>query len=92
MRRLLIRLIRAYQRQLSPLLGPSCRFVPTCSEYAIEAIEAYGVLCGLALAIWRILRCNPFSKGGYDPPGRLGARCRHGRPPLTGATMHQKEH
>lgn len=92
MRRLLIRLIRAYQRQLSPLLGASCRFVPTCSEYAIEAIEGYGVLRGLGLAVWRILRCNPFSRGGYDPPGRLGARCRRGCPPATGTTMHLKEH
>ena len=59
--------IRLYQLCLSPLLPPSCRFVPTCSAYAIEAITKYGALKGSALALWRILRCNPFSKGGYDP-------------------------
>lgn len=64
----LITIIRFYQQYLSALKGgPTCRFVPTCSAYAIEAITKYGVLKGSALALWRILRCNPFSKGGYDP-------------------------
>ena len=59
--------IRAYRRFLSPLKPPSCRFTPTCSRYALDALEEWGVLIGLALALWRILRCNPFSRGGYDP-------------------------
>ena len=64
----LISIIRFYQQYLSALKGgPTCRFVPTCSAYAIEAITNYGALNGGALALWRILRCNPFSKGGYDP-------------------------
>ena len=60
-------LIRLYQRIVSPLLGPHCRFYPTCSNYAIEAIRKKGVLRGLVMACWRILRCNPLCKGGYDP-------------------------
>lgn len=64
----LITIIRFYQQYLSALKGgPTCRFVPNCSAYAIEAITKYGALKGGALALWRILRCNPFSKGGYDP-------------------------
>ena len=64
----LITIIRFYQQYLSALKGgPTCRFVPTCSAYAIEAITKYGALKGSALALWRILRCNPISKGGYDP-------------------------
>ncbi len=65
--RFFIFLIRLYQKLLSPLKPPSCRFVPTCSVYAVEAIKEWGVIIGLALAFWRILRCNPFSKGGADP-------------------------
>ncbi len=69
MKRLLIRLIRVYQRGISPSLGyGKCIFMPSCSHYAIEAIEKYGVLRGGAKALWRILRCNPFNRhGGYDP-------------------------
>ena len=67
MKKLLIGAIRLYQRGISPLSPPSCRFTPTCSAYAIEAIERFGVFKGTALAVWRILRCNPFCKGGYDP-------------------------
>lgn len=64
----LIALVRFYQKYISPLKGgPTCRFVPTCSTYAIEAITKYGAIKGSTLAIWRILRCNPFCKGGYDP-------------------------
>ncbi|NMD40134.1 MAG: membrane protein insertion efficiency factor YidD [Deltaproteobacteria bacterium] len=63
----LIALIRLYQKALSPLLRPACRFHPTCSEYAVEAIRTYGPLRGLAKAAWRILRCNPYSRGGFDP-------------------------
>ncbi len=66
--RLLIRLIRLYQKYLSPAKGaPSCRFTPTCSEYAVQALTEWGFIVGTALAVWRILRCNPFSKGGHDP-------------------------
>lgn len=61
-------MVKFYQRNLSGLKGySSCKYFPTCSQYAIEAIEKYGPLKGGRLAIWRILRCNPFSKGGYDP-------------------------
>lgn len=67
-RKLLIAPIRFYQKYLSGLKRYShCKYIPTCSQYAIEAIEKHGPLKGLGLAIWRILRCNPFSKGGYDP-------------------------
>lgn len=59
--------IRFYRRQISPSLPPSCRFTPTCSAYALEAIERYGALKGGWLAARRILRCNPFHPGGYDP-------------------------
>ena len=60
-------LIKGYQKFISPLFPPSCRFYPTCSEYAIQAIEKYGIFKGGIKAAWRILRCNPFNKGGYDP-------------------------
>lgn len=61
-------LIKIYQKYLSPLKGHStCIYTPTCSQYAIEAYEKYGAIKGSLLTIWRILRCNPFSKGGYDP-------------------------
>lgn len=64
----LIKCIRFYRKYLSGLKRYShCKYIPTCSQYAIEAIEKYGPLKGLGLAVWRILRCNPFSKGGYDP-------------------------
>ncbi len=59
--------IRFYQRQISPLSPPRCRYLPTCSEYALEAVEKYGAVKGSWLAAKRILRCNPFHKGGYDP-------------------------
>ncbi len=62
-----IKMIRFYQMTLGNVLPPSCKFYPTCSNYAIEAIKKYGVLKGGAMSLWRILRCNPFSKGGYDP-------------------------
>jgi len=67
MRKLFIFLIRGYQKIISPLFPPACRFYPTCSEYAIQAFTKYGIIRGGAKAFWRILRCNPFNKGGYDP-------------------------
>lgn len=60
-------LIRFYQRQISPCKPPSCRFYPSCSGYALTAIDRFGFCKGSLLAIWRILRCNPYNKGGYDP-------------------------
>lgn len=60
-------LIKFYRRFISPLKKPSCRFTPSCSQYALDAVREWGVLFGISLAIWRILRCNPFSAGGYDP-------------------------
>ena len=67
MKRLLIGLLRAYQYALSPLLGRSCRFFPTCSDYGIEAIGRYGAIKGSYLAMRRVLRCHPWHPGGYDP-------------------------
>ena len=64
---LLIQPIRFYQKYISRLKPPTCRFTPTCSQYAIEAIRKHGPFKGLALAIWRILRCNPWGGSGYDP-------------------------
>ena len=65
--KLLVLPIRFYQICISPLLGPSCRFTPTCSEYARQAILKHGPFKGLYLAIWHILRCNPWGGSGYDP-------------------------
>lgn len=67
MKKVVLKLISFYRKNISPLSPPCCRFIPTCSQYALEAIEKYGVLKGGLLALWRILRCNPFCKGGYDP-------------------------
>lgn len=67
MRNIFIKIIKLYQRYISPLLGNNCKFYPSCSQYAIEAIGKYGILKGLCLVILRLLRCNPFSYGGYDP-------------------------
>lgn len=57
---------RGYKRFISPMLLPSCRYTPTCSEYAMEAVERHGVVRGVAMAAWRVLRCNPLAKGGLD--------------------------
>ena len=59
--------IRLYQRLISPALPRRCKYEPTCSRYSVQAIEEYGILRGLVLAMWRLLRCNPWSDGGYDP-------------------------
>ena len=70
--------LRFYKGAISPYLPAACRFVPSCSEYAAEAVAKHGVLYGLALGFWRILRCNPFTRGGYDPvPARCVATERH---------------
>ena len=67
MKKILISLIKGYHKYISPILPGACRFYPTCSVYATEAIERFGVIKGSILASYRILRCNPFCKGGYDP-------------------------
>ena len=67
MKPLTLALIRSYQRYLSPGRPPACRFQPTCSHYGYEAIDRHGVLHGGWLTLWRLLRCNPFHRGGYDP-------------------------
>lgn len=68
MKRVLLWLIRFYRRNLSRRKRkPSCRYVPTCSQYALTAVERYGAWRGGGMALWRLLRCNPFSRGGYDP-------------------------
>ncbi len=67
MKYLFIYLIKFYQKFISPFTPPSCRFYPTCSEYSIQAFQKYGVIKGGAKAAWRVLRCNPFNEGGYDP-------------------------
>ena len=66
-RGIVVKTIRGYKRFVSPLFPPSCKYSPTCSQYTIEAIVKYGVLKGSFLGVWRLLRCNPFSKGGFDP-------------------------
>ncbi|HEY6636514.1 MAG TPA: membrane protein insertion efficiency factor YidD [Solirubrobacterales bacterium] len=95
---LLIAPIRLYQRWISPALAPRCRYYPSCSEYAVEAIRELGPIRGLILAGWRLLRCNPFSHGGFDEvsdrrlfrntPGRSGRSGRSGcaASPSTAAT------
>lgn len=71
MKTLLVAFIRLYQRALSPHLPASCRYVPSCSEYALVALERYGALLGGGMALRRVLRCHPFRKGGYDPVPEL---------------------
>lgn len=66
-KRMMLAMLRFYKRNISPMLPPCCRFEPTCSVYAMQAIEKYGALKGGWLALKRILRCNPFHPGGYDP-------------------------
>jgi hypothetical protein len=63
----LVWLVRLYQRLISPYVGPCCRYAPSCSQYAIEALRTHGVMRGLALAAWRVLRCHPLARSGYDP-------------------------
>jgi uncharacterized protein len=67
MKQIAILILRSYKYAISPLLPPSCRFTPTCSEYATEAITRYGFWKGLLLSLKRLSRCHPFSEGGYDP-------------------------
>jgi len=69
--------VRLYQRLLAPVLRPRCRYAPSCSDYAIQAVRDYGILRGVLLAVWRLLRCNPLSQGGLDP---VSAQRLFGRP------------
>ncbi len=70
MREIFVLLIKGYQRLVSPALPRSCKYHPSCSQYAVDALRSFGVWRGSMLSIWRILRCNPFSDGGYDPVER----------------------
>lgn len=76
-RRVTLQLLLGYKWMISPWFPPACRYVPTCSEYAMEAIERFGVLRGGLLAAGRLLRCHPFVKGGYDPVVKHAANCEH---------------
>jgi uncharacterized protein len=76
----LIAFIRVYQYTISPLLGPRCRYYPSCSNYAIGALRRHGVIKGTGMAAWRVLRCNPFSNGGYDPVPPRHRGCEHDHP------------
>ena len=67
MKKILIAIVKFYRKYISPLHRPCCRFYPTCSQYALTALERYGAFKGTLLALKRIFRCHPFSKGGYDP-------------------------
>jgi uncharacterized protein len=66
-RNVAVQMLRGYKWAISPMFLPACRYVPTCSEYAMEAIDRFGVVRGGMMALWRLLRCHPFVKGGYDP-------------------------
>ncbi len=70
MKSVAIALLKFYKRSISPMLPPACRFVPSCSEYAAEAVACHGFVRGTALALWRLVRCNPLAHGGYDPVPR----------------------
>ena len=67
MKKMMVKSIRIYQKYISPMKGTNCPYIPSCSQYGLEAVEKYGALKGGAMAAWRFLRCNPFSSGGYDP-------------------------
>ena len=78
MKHVMIWLIRLYQKFISPIKPACCRFTPTCSQYAVEAFTKRGFFVGFGLMVWRLLRCNPFSKGGYDPVPEKKKRRRSG--------------
>lgn len=89
MKRLLLALIGAYRRWVSPAISRRCRYEPTCSAYAVESIERFGAARGALLASWRLLRCNPFSHGGFDPvPHRFTLKVG----PVDPATHHGEAH
>lgn len=79
---ILLLALRGYRWAVSPMLLPACRYVPTCSEYALEAVDRFGATRGSAMAVWRVLRCNPLAKGGIDPVVKVKSssepvRCGH---------------
>ena len=75
--------LRGYKWAISPMFLPACRYVPTCSEYAMEAVDRYGVARGSAMAIWRVLRCHPFVKGGYDPVVKMKVKQKNSSAPVS---------
>jgi len=77
MRRFFLAPVRFYARFISPALPARCKYHPSCSAYAVQAVERFGILRGSVLAVWRLLRCNPFSHGGYDPPEAQTLFSRH---------------
>jgi len=77
MRRWILKALRGYKRWISPMLPAGCKYVPTCSEYAVQAVERFGIVRGGWMATWRVLRCNPFSKGGVDPVLYPAAKAAH---------------
>ena len=87
MNQLALWILAIYKRWISPSLPPSCRYVPTCSEYAMEAVERFGILRGGMMAGWRLLRCHPFVKGGYDPV----AKCSETRKTRQAASQQECE-
>jgi uncharacterized protein len=88
-KRVFLTLIRAYRRRISPALPRRCRYEPTCSSYAIESIDRFGLSRGTLLAAWRLLRCNPFSHGGFDPvPERFTLRAGPVDPAVHHGEMH----
>lgn len=70
-----VQILRGYKWAISPMFPPACRYVPTCSEYAMEAVDRFGVFRGGLMAVWRLLRCHPFAKGGHDPVPRDPKAC-----------------
>jgi uncharacterized protein len=79
--------LRGYKRWISPMLPHACRFTPTCSEYALEAVEHHGTVRGTGLAIWRLLRCQPFARAGYDPVPLVTHSTQHGCDPVGTASF-----
>ncbi len=92
MKAVIMAVLRGYKRLVSPLLPPACRYVPSCSEYALEAVERYGALRGSALAAWRLLRCHPFAKGGYDPVPSTESRVKSTEYGVQSSPCHSHPH
>lgn len=86
-RNVALQALRGYKWAISPLFPPACRYVPTCSEYAMEAVERFGIFRGGLIALWRLLRCHPFAHGGYDPVLRP-SRTTNSGPPTARVCRH----